>query len=133
MARKEIPANVTHYAQLKNSEYLGHWDIPEDKKIKVTLEHLSLEEVVNPASKKKEWKNVFTLKGTEKRFILNATNMKSIASWYGNDPHKWDGKEIELVRALTSLKGETVECIRVTSNDKKRVKDISSAAEAAIV
>lgn len=130
---KDLPATVTHYAQLKDGEYLGHWNLPEDgSKIKATIDKVNLENVMNPASYKKEWKSVMSFVGGKKRLILNATNLKAIASWHGNDPHKWNGKEIHMFRTLTNLKGETVECIRIQANDKKRVADRSSQSKDAL-
>lgn len=126
---KPLPENVHHYAQLKNSEYLGSWDIPEGKSVKLTIKDIRLEEVNNPGARgKPEWKTVLLFEKTEKRMVLNVTNSKSIASWHGNDPQGWKTKPIELIRGTTSLKGETVECIRVVANDKKAVATRSSAA-----
>lgn len=129
--QKQLPDSITHYAQLKNSDYIGHWDIPEGSVLKVTIEDIMLEEVRNPATNKKEWKTTMGMKGAKKRMILNNTNMALIASWHGDNPKKWIGKEITLTRTITKLKGETVECIRVIGNAKKKVQDQSSAAQAA--
>lgn len=129
---KKLPDNITHYAQLKNSDYIGAWDLPEDgSAVKVTIEILELENVYNMGSRKKEWVNVIKMKGRKKAFIVNKTNLASIASWHGNNPKGWAGKEIDLIRTTTSLKGDTVECIRVVKNDRKKVKDASNQAAAA--
>lgn len=126
---KPIPDNVTHWAQLKDSEYLGHWDLPEGgKQVKVTIDQFKLEEVINPANKKKEWKSVISFRGAKKRMILNTTNMKAIASWHGSNPRDWFGKDILIFRTTTKLKKEEVECIRVVQNNKKAVEDRSAAA-----
>lgn len=129
--QKQLPDSVTHYAQLKNNDFIGHWDIPEGKTLKVTITDVLLEELRNPATNRKEWKTTMGMKGATKRMVLNSTNMALIAGWHGSNPKKWPGKDIELVRAITNLKGEQVECIRVVGNKKKKVQDQSAAAQAA--
>jgi len=130
--KKALPDNIDHWAQLKNSEYLGHWDIPEGKTQKVTIESVGLEEVMSPGSFKKEWKTVAAFRGAKKRLILNVTNMKAIASWHGSNPKGWIGKEVELFRTITNLKGEPVECLRIKEDKQAKVRNNSAAAAQAL-
>lgn len=129
--RKLLPDSVTHWAQLRASDFLGHWDVPEGKTLKMTVQSVQLEECINPATKKKEWKTTMAFSNQKKHMVLNSTNMKAIASWYGDNPRGWYGKEVELSRAFTNLRGETVECLRIVPNDKKGVQDRSKAAQKA--
>jgi hypothetical protein len=48
-----------------------------------------------------------------KPLVLNRTNADLIAAIYGNKPSEWKGKQIVLEQQETSLKGKTVNCIRV--------------------
>lgn len=130
--KKPLPDNVDHYAQLKDSEYLGHWDVPVGKTLKVTIESVELEEVMSPGSFKKDWKTVAAFKGAKKRLILNVTNMKAIASWHGSNPKKWNGKEVELFRTITKLKGDEVECLRIKEDKQAKVRNNSAQASQAL-
>lgn len=127
---RPIPASVTDWRQLSSSEYLGHWDLPVGKRAKVSISAINIEDVMNPADFKTEEKVVLSFTGKEKRFILNKTNFTAIASWHGQNPHEWIGKEIELYRTTVKLKGVPVEAIRVAANDKKTNKDRSASAAA---
>lgn len=130
--KKPLPEDVDHYAQLKDSEFLGHWDIPVGKTFKLTIESIGLEEATHPTTFKKEWKTVASFKGAKKRLILNVTNMKAIASWHGSNPKKWPGKEVELYRTTTKLKGEEVECVRIKEDKQAKVKNSSAQAQQAL-
>jgi hypothetical protein len=127
-----LPANIVHIGQMKNSEYLGSWDLPGDKRVKLTIKGVQLEEINIPNSSRKEEKWCLTFEKTPKRMVLNATNRKNISSWHGVDPHGWPGKEIELHRDITNLKGEQVECIRVTPNVKGNISSRARSASASI-
>ena len=127
--RTPISEKVTHYAQLKNGSYLGHWDIEPDKDVKVVIESLAHEEVYNQQTNKKETKTVAAFRGAQKKLILNATNLKNISSWHGPNPQKWPGKEITLFRTTTKVAGKTEECIRVRPNSSR--KDASDKAASA--
>jgi hypothetical protein len=129
---KPLPDNVDHWAQLKNSEFLGHWDIPVGKDFKVVIDLVNMEELTHPSTFKKEWKSVMSFKNGKKRLVLNTTNMRAVASWHGNNPKTWGGKTITLFRALTKLKGEEVECVRVRPDPQAKVRNASSAATEAL-
>jgi len=124
--RKPIDPNIVHYAQLRNGDYLGHWDLDPGKDYKVTIASLSTEEVYNQTKNKKEVVTTAEFKSGKKRMILNATNRKNIASLHGDNPHKWIGKEITIYRTETRVMGKTEECIRVRGKSKS-----SQAQEAA--
>jgi hypothetical protein len=130
--KKPLPDNVDHWAQLKDSPYLGHWDIPVGKTWKVVIEAVDLEECTHPTTFKKEWKTVCAFKGAKKKLILNTTNMRAIASWHTNNPKTWAGKEVELFRTWTKLKGEDVECLRIVEDKQAKVRNASKNAAQAL-
>ena len=121
---KVIPLaeSIRHWRQLSDSNYIGAWDLPENKAVSVTIQSVQQEEVMNPASKQKEVKTVVRFKGKSKGLILNKTNAEAIASHHGDNPHTWSGKDIELFATTTKCKGEVVDCIRVkkATGPKKR-------------
>lgn len=116
--RKPIPENISHYAQLRNGEFMGHWDLEKNKDYKVVIESLNTEEVFNTANNKKEVKTTASFKGATKRLILNATNMKNISTLYGDTPKNWIGKEVSLYRTETRIAKEKVDCIRIRGKSK---------------
>jgi len=115
---RPLPSNISHYKQLKDGAYIGHWNIEKGKALKCVISDINQEEVYNTGTHKKEWKNVLHFKGAEKGMILNDTNSDAIASWYGTNPKEWIGKEIELERKTAKLGRETVEAIRVKAKSK---------------
>lgn len=117
---RPLPDNISHYKQLKDGAYIGHWSIDKGKSLKVTIESVNQEEVYNTGSKKKEWKTVLHFVKAEKGMILNDTNADAISSHYGNNPKEWPGKVIELERKETRLGKETVEAIRVKAKSKSQ-------------
>lgn len=62
---------------------------------------------------KESKKPVIKMTGKKKKFALNKTNGKIIASLYGPDVSLWKGKLLTLYGTTTQFGGETVECIRV--------------------
>lgn len=58
-------------------------------------------------------KLVLRFQGKEKGLVLNKTNAKVIAKYYGKDTDGWNGKEIEIFPTETEFNGSLVDCIRV--------------------
>lgn len=110
-----LPDSIEHWKQLKDNDYIGHWDLPKGQEAPVTIESVVHEEVYNPASNEKEIKPVISFKNKKKRMILNTTNMEAIASIHGVDPKTWPGKQITLFRGTTKVRGKPTECVRVRS------------------
>ena len=51
--------------------------------------------------------------GTERRWILNKTNGRTIGHLYGNTMENWLGKKIALYATTTRMGRDTVPCVRV--------------------
>ena len=51
--------------------------------------------------------------GKDKGMVLNKTNTKIVAKYFGKDYDKWAGKEIEIFPTETEFNGQLVPCIRV--------------------
>ena len=58
-------------------------------------------------------KIVLNFKGKEKGLVLNKTNAKIVAKYYGQDYGLWGGKEVEIFPTETEFNGQLVPCIRV--------------------
>lgn len=102
----------THWKQLVNPDYIGAYSLPSGKDMNITIEKVVRELVTGMAGKKEEC-TVAHLKGN-KPFILNKTNCKSITK-IANTPYieDWAGLTITIYAAVTKLKGEDVECLRI--------------------
>jgi len=102
----------THWKQLTNPNYIGAYSLIDGKDMKVTIEKVIREQVTGDGGRKEEC-TVAYLKG-QKPFIINKTNAKMISKIYGT-PYieDWVNKEITLYITTASLKGETVECLRI--------------------
>lgn len=61
-------------------------------------------------------KPILTFKGTEKNFVCNKTNQRSIAYAYGKEMDDWVGKEIILYPTQVSFGTKEVDAIRVRAN-----------------
>jgi hypothetical protein len=58
-------------------------------------------------------KTVLYFNGPLKPLVLNMTNWDSVAAIAGGDTDDWPGRKIELFPTSTTLKGQTVDCIRI--------------------
>lgn len=69
----------THWLQSPNKNYLGHWDLPENKDLTLTIASAQWEEVKNPVINKSEAKRVVRFKEDDiKPWICNQGNAQSI-------------------------------------------------------
>jgi hypothetical protein len=105
---------LTHYRQLYDRDYLGAWDLPENKDVAVTIEKAVGGELTGNGGKKAK-KPIISFVGKEKKFVCNVTNAKAIAGLYGNHVEKWAGKRIALYVSTTRdpSTGGDIPCIRV--------------------
>lgn len=102
----------THWKQLVNPDYIGAYSLPDGKDMNITIEKVVRELVTGTAGKKEEC-TVAYLKDN-KPFILNRTNCKTIQAVTGT-PYieEWAGVTLTIFAAVTKLKGEEVECLRI--------------------
>lgn len=118
---------MTDYRKMFDKEYLGHWDLPEDRDAVVTIAKVEAGELHSPG-KKADKKPIITFERTDKRMVVNATNAKTIAAMYGNHVEDWTGKRIALFRTTThGPGGQTVDCIRVRPQPPKEAKKTEPA------
>ena len=111
----------THWLQSPNKNYLGHWDLPHNKDLILTIKSAGWESVEDPVSKKTESKRVVRfVEKSIKPWICNQTNAQSIIDSTGikyMDDSK--GLKISLYISSTRVKGENVDCIRVRKTKVK--------------
>lgn len=103
----------TDYRSLYGKEWLGAWDL-QDKDVNVTILGCTGGELTSVGGRKSK-KPVLSIKGTDKKLALNATNGKTIAALYGRHVEGWSGKRITLYKSSTRNPDGSgdVECIRI--------------------
>ena len=102
----------THWRKLKDTNYLGSWDVV-DKDLILTIKNIETKKVSTPDGKTEELP-VMTFTEDYKPMILNATNFKNIAKAHGsNFIEDWIGKKISIY--ITSVKafGSVVDALRI--------------------
>jgi hypothetical protein len=102
---------VTDFRKFFDKDFLKAYDL-DGKDTTVTIEKVVGGEVTGEGGKKSK-NPIASFVGARKRFVLNSTNGKTIASLYGNDVSAWKGKRITLYPTTTKFGSETRECIRV--------------------
>lgn len=106
----------THWKKLHNPDYLGAYSLDESTLV-VEIKKVDKRQIPG-ADGKKDDAVVAELVG-QKPMILNATNMKTIASLYGNYIEDWVGKRITLFIANVKAFGTVTEALRVEAKIPK--------------
>ena len=96
-------------------DYLCAADLRE-KEHTVTIESVSLADLQGDDGKKQK-KPIVKFQGREKGMVLNKTNARFIAKLYGPQTDQWVGKQVTIYPTTCKAFGETVECVRVKSNN----------------
>ena len=127
-------SGVTDYRSLYDKDFIGAWDLKDDRDTIVTITKVLGGNIVGQGGRKTK-KPVIYMKGTEKGFAVNSTNGKAIATMYGPAIENWLGKRISLYKSTTrnpNGDGE-VDCIRVRPQVPAPAKatDEQPAAESA--
>lgn len=109
---------MRHYKLLHPRKYICAADL-DGKDVKLTIKSIDHEELVMEGGKK-DVEPVITFEKAKKKMVLNRTNARRIAEYYGDDVDQWVGKEITLYPTTTKAKGGgTTDCIRVREAEKK--------------
>lgn len=116
----------THWLQSPNKNYLGHWDLPENGKMILTIESAQWEEVKDPITNKVDSKRVIRWKEKGvKPFICNQTNAQSISRSTGIKFME-DSKGAKIELYVSSIKDkktkEEVDCIRIKNEAPRLTK-----------
>ena len=104
---------LTDYRSYYDKDFIGAWDL-EGGDLTVTIKKCTGGNLTAPGGRKSK-RPVVYMTHTEKGFVLNSTNGKTIATLYGNYVEKWPGKRITLYKSMTHSPGSDgeIECIRV--------------------
>lgn len=109
--------NKTHWLQSPNKNYLGHWDLPSNDVLILTIKTAKWEEVTNPITRVSASKRVIRFVEDVKPFICNQTNAQLILTSTKEKIMEYSGgKKIKLKLSQTKVAGEMVDCIRVDAN-----------------
>jgi hypothetical protein len=92
------------------SKYLKACDVG-GKPAVIDIE-VAMTETLGSGSDAKQ-KTVLYFRGKLKPLVLNMTNWDAVADIAGGDTDDWSGHTIEVYPTTTTLKGQTVDCVRV--------------------
>jgi len=95
---------------LGSSKYLKAGDL-KGRAVKATIDAVKMEELGQGADA--EVKPVVYFRNAEKALVLNVTNGRMIASYYGDETDAWAGAVIELYPDKVPFQGRIVDALRV--------------------
>ena len=112
----------THWRAIAGKEYLIGEEL-DGKEVTLTIKEVVQEELQN--QKGKEIKPVASFVGTDRKLVLNVTNMKAIAKVLGT-PYidDWAGKQITLKPVKGRFFGEDQTVVRI-KQDYSNIKPIT--------
>lgn len=83
------------YRRDLDKPYFGHWDIPSEQDLILTIDHMEKQDIKSQRGTEK--KTVMIFREDVKPLILNVVNRKSIAKALGTPNYEdWEGKRIAL-------------------------------------
>lgn len=97
-----------HVGEMLESKYLKASDL-RGQRVKVTIGSVEMMQMNDGKSKPAMY-----FQGKKKGMLLNKTNIKTIARFYGDDTDAWLGRPLELFEAMVDFQGDTVPAIRVS-------------------
>ena len=104
----------THWRTIAGKEYLVGEEL-NNKEVTLTIKKVTIEELQN--QKGKETKPVLSFVGTERKLVLNVTNMKAIAKELKTSfVEEWEGKKITLIPEHGKFFGVEQDVIRIKKN-----------------
>lgn len=116
---------IDHYEALFNSKYFRWFDLNgEPALVEIVSVNADVEMTLPGGAKDKRPTMVFKqVKGkidNTKPLVLNKTNGNEIAKIHGVKPSAWIGKQIVLFQAMTKLRGEPKDCVRVRAKRESK-------------
>ncbi len=100
-----------HWKLMYPNEYVSAPEL-KGKDVPVTIAKIQIEELQRENGDK-ESKPVMYFKESPKKFVVNKTNAKSIATFLGKDTDNWVNQQIIIYPTMCNAFGEKTECIRV--------------------
>lgn len=104
---------MTDFRTLFDRSYLYSYDLL-GRDCTVTIKEVRAAKVKDSEGKDQRKPILFFRESKDDRgLVLNKTNAKQVATFYGNQTEDWVNKRITLFPTVTSAFGATVECIRI--------------------
>lgn len=116
MAKKQV-----HWLQNPNKNFIGHWDLPDEKDLEVTISSAQWESVEHPKTKIKNSFRVVRFKENIKPLICNEINATSIMISTGcKQMGESVGKKIKLYvgKFLPDDSKVPIDCVRIRRPEK---------------
>lgn len=131
--------NKTHWLQNPNKNYLGHWDLPRNKDLVLTIDSAKWEFIENPKKRDskgkpiKEEKRIIHWKEEGfKPMICNETNANSILQSTGViylEDSKGARVSLFVGKYKDNITKETIDCIRIRNSKQLNVQQIEEQLE----
>lgn len=113
----------THWRKLKDTNYLGSWDVVNNELI-LTIKSITTENVQSPDGKTEQLP-VMNFNENYKPMILNATNFKNLSkALNSNFIEDWIGKKISIYVTSVKAFGSITDALRIKPNAPKTEKPL---------
>jgi hypothetical protein len=109
------------------SKYLEAADL-QGKRVPVVIDSVHEQAKLKSDRGDDETKPLFRLRGKDKGWVLNSTNLDSIAEVYGHEADKWIGKVVVIYAAKVKAFGEYWQAIRVDVDATRARADAAKKA-----
>lgn len=118
----------THWKKAFNKEYLGSHDLEPNEELKVTIQFVSVIDVVDPKGDKHPCNVARFTDAKIKPMILNATACKQIKAFTGS-PYieDWGGCSIQIYVQEVKAFGEVVDALRIRPKQPVMEKPVLTA------
>jgi len=67
----------------------------------------------------KELRPALAFEGTDRKLVLNKTNIGSLVEFFGGETDDWIGQKVSLIGDFTQYAGKTVKALRIRPDDGK--------------
>lgn len=119
---------MPHYKTFFDTDYIGSWDLPEDRDRVAVIERIEGARVKNQRGEE-DAKLVVHLRKWPKPLLCNVTNASTIAKMYGTNTDAWIDKPIAMYVAEINAFGEVRPCIRIRPTIPKPPRSASPSSE----
>lgn len=128
----------THWKSNPNKKYLGHFDLPNQEDVVLTIKSAKIEHVLNPTTQTSEEKRVIRFQEDFKwlkPFICNETNAEAIAKSTEQDYlEDWPGLRVKLSVSRVKVGRDMMDAIRIKNVPQSELQDkVITAAEVKIL
>ena len=107
------PSQTTHWKNLfpNKTMLLGSHNLNEGEELVATIDHVEMQSIKNQSGQNEEVPVITFINAPP--MVMNITNVKTIASLYGDYYHDWKGQSIQIFATKVRAFGEDKMALRV--------------------